>query len=137
MVCVVIVPSLPRAGVILECYQSRSGFLECCEGAGVVSEDAFKVSGVDRVCLQGNAMVGPTVNKVLALALTRVQLYWLEEGTRSGPCQHFYYWRNFLKVLDSVTHVLRLVSKSSHVPQVLFKLLLFCYVTQAKLFMAI
>ena len=50
-------------------------------------------------------------------------------GREMKPSSSFVFvWRNLLKILAPPAYALRLLSKSACIPQVLFKLLLLCYI---------
>lgn len=71
-------------------------------------------------CQQGNAN---------ASTASQVWPSRLGEGYTHGACQHFHFLRN-LKIPAPPAHIPGLVNKShSHIPQVLFKLLLLCCVS--------
>lgn len=66
--------------------------------------------------------------RVLNLVPTGFQLSRLGEGKKSGYSQHFCFRRN-LQIPALPAYVLRIASKSpSHIPQMLFKVLLLCCV---------
>lgn len=62
-------------------------------------------------------------------AATSVWLSRLGKEKRNGAHQHFYSQKNLFYISAPLAHFLRLVNKSSSMPQVLFTLLLLCYVS--------
>ena len=76
----------------------------------------------------GRVSSASKVDGVSELVLTSVWLLKLKECMKNGAHQHFCSERKFLQIPVPLVHALKSVNKFSCIPQMLFKLLLLCWV---------